>query len=300
MNLEIIYSTLAGSRLYGTSTPESDTDIRGVCLQPINSILGMSPFEQQQENKPNDLVIYGITKFFTLAADCNPNIVELLFAPIDGPTCLVMTGEWSVIQNNRHFFISRKARHTFTGYAFAQMKRMEMHHEYEVGKIPLDVQPSDFGAYRNEDGNWAWPSGIEQNTYSNAHNKWTNYQKWLKERNPTRHDLEKKYGYDTKHGMHLCRLISEGEELLLTGRIILPRPDAKFLLEVKNGLFTYDQIIQYASDGEQRIIEAEKQSILPFGADRKGIEDLLIQFNIKTVSDYFERKNGDDLHIYTI
>lgn len=284
----LIFKTLAGSRLYGTNTPESDIDYRGVFLPTAEQILGFNGIEQIETSVPFDSVTYALKKFLTLAADCNPNIVELLFAPIEGPTCISVQPEWKEILDFRSSFISKKAKHTFSGYAFAQLARMRTHHEYITGNIPRDVDPKDYGAYKAASGNWSWPSGVEQNAYSNAHNRWTNYQTWLRDRNPYRHELEEKYGYDTKHGMHLVRLISEGEELLGTKYITLPRPDAKFLLEVKNGLFTYDQIVQYAEDGDKRLQEVHDKSDLPHSSDKKVIEKILTRLYGEVVYNWYK------------
>jgi predicted nucleotidyltransferase len=271
-----IFITLAGSRLYGTNTPESDIDHRGVAIPSMKYILGFNRIEQLTTSKPIDSVTYALAKFMQLAKDCNPNIIELLFAPTRGETCIMVEPEWDSVLEIRSAFVSKKAKHTFSGYAFAQAARMRTHHEYMTGHIPPDVKPEDFGAFRNEGGNWSWPSGLEQNAYSNAHNKFTNYQEWLRNRNPYRHALEQEFGYDTKHGMHLVRLITEGEELLSTGKITLPRPDAKFLLQVKNGFFSYDEIMQYAEDGDNRLQKIHDESDLPFSADVETIEKVLI------------------------
>ena len=74
-----IHRIWAGSRLYGTQRPDSDWDERGVCLMPPEALIGLQGFEQIQG--PGDRVIYGLTKFFKLALGCNPNILDILFAP---------------------------------------------------------------------------------------------------------------------------------------------------------------------------------------------------------------------------
>ena len=42
----IIFEAIGGSRAYGTSLPTSDTDIRGVYIQPIEDILSFGYIEQ--------------------------------------------------------------------------------------------------------------------------------------------------------------------------------------------------------------------------------------------------------------
>ena len=112
--------------------------------------------------------------------------------------------------------------------------------------------------------------------YINAMSQWNSYESWKKGRNPERAKLEKKFGYDTKHASHLYRLITEGEELLSKGFITFPRPDAKLLLDIRYGLWTYDQIIENVSDFEIKFENLYENSILPKRPKRKDIEKLCI------------------------
>src|SRR5271170_2373841 len=73
-----IYMTVHGSRAYGTNLPTSDTDIRGVCIAPKEFYLGfLSDFEQAVQEPPlDDLTVYDIRKFLSLAVESNPNVIE--------------------------------------------------------------------------------------------------------------------------------------------------------------------------------------------------------------------------------
>ena len=57
--------------------------MRGVFIPPPEYVLGMSRVEQYQEagsdTRP-DLVVYELRKYISLAADANPNILEVVFA----------------------------------------------------------------------------------------------------------------------------------------------------------------------------------------------------------------------------
>jgi len=68
------------------------------------------------------------------------------------------------------------------------------------------------------------------------------YWTWKKHRNEKRSVLEEQFGYDTKHAMHLVRLLRMGEEVLTTGQILVKRPDAEELLAIRNGSMTYNNI----------------------------------------------------------
>lgn len=282
-DLDIIFETLAGSHLYGTNIPESDVDYRGVSLQPWQSLLGLQGFEQIETKNP-DRCIYGTNKFLTLASQCNPNIIELLFAPIEGATVIACKPVWLHVHEHRNLFISRAAASRFAGYAHQQFHRMKTHHAWMTGNNPPNVTVEDFGGVLKPDGGVQWPNAGMQSAYANAHHQWNQYQTWLANRNTKRSALEQQFGYDTKYAMHLVRLVQEGEELLLTGNIMLPRPNAADLLKIRAGAWTYAEVEDYALMGIECLKALEKNSPLPWGADHPAIENLAVTLNVQAVA----------------
>lgn len=89
--------------------------------------------------------------------------------------------------------------------------------------------------------------------YKSAKEQWHNYWTWKNNRNETRSELEEQYGYDTKHAMHLVRLLRMGEEILTEGVVRVMRPDAKELLEIRSGKFSYEELVQYAETMDDKI-----------------------------------------------
>jgi predicted nucleotidyltransferase len=68
-----------------------------------------------------DIKFYRLDKFVALARDNNPNIIELLFLP---PDLIRNCAEpMQRLIDNRHLFLSKKAKHSFAGYAHAQIER---------------------------------------------------------------------------------------------------------------------------------------------------------------------------------
>lgn len=132
-DLRVIFETIAGSRLYGTATALSDLDVRGVAIPRPRFVFGVERFNQL-EDRVQDRVIYSLHKFFKLAEDANPNIIELLFAP--ETHWRKMTAEWFTILDHRHLFLSKKAKHTFSGYAYSQLRRIKNHKKW------LDAPPT--------------------------------------------------------------------------------------------------------------------------------------------------------------
>lgn len=68
---------LGGSYAYGTNNKGSDIDFRGVTLMMPSDLLGLTEFEQYEDDK-TDTVIYGFNKLVKLLLECNPNTCEML------------------------------------------------------------------------------------------------------------------------------------------------------------------------------------------------------------------------------
>lgn len=110
--------------------------------------------------------------------------------------------------------------------------------------------------------------------YRGAMRHWEAYQGWKAERNPARAVLEEKHGYDTKHAMHLLRLMKTGVELLETGELRVRRDDAAELHAVRDGALSYDELIARAHGLEERMQRAAHTSALPDSIDFGFVEAL--------------------------
>ena len=89
-----------------------------------------------------------------------------------------------------------------------------------------------------------------------------------------RPELEEKYGYDTKYAMHVLRLGIQGRELITTGKLTLPmeQQHISFLMDVRHGKFTLDDIVRKAAFLEDRLEFDLQTSSLPDYSDRPAIE----------------------------
>lgn len=285
MNFDIekhrIFETLTGSHAYGLATPESDYDYKGIAIPPIEYFLGSNLIFEQYEEKGMDRVIYEIRKFVKLATDCNPNIIELLWVPTWCIKIITPLGEKLLAM--RELFLSKKARHTFSGYAIAQLKRIKTHRKWlldpplskptrsdfelpEVSVITADIQ----GVIRsleekNADLRILFSSEVmtiyqRERQYHNALREWQQYQDWKKTRNEKRAELEKKFGYDTKHAMHLVRLMRMCREILEKGEVVVKRPDREELLGIRNGVWAYDELTEWAEKQDKELTDIYETS----------------------------------------
>lgn len=118
----IILLTLGGSHAYGTDTTESDLDIRGCAINNKMEILTREDFEQVTEVK-TDTTIYSFVKLVGLLARCNPNTIELLGNKPEHYLYLSTIGK--ELLEHAPMFLSKRAIHSFGGYANQQLRRLE-------------------------------------------------------------------------------------------------------------------------------------------------------------------------------
>jgi uncharacterized protein len=287
-----------GSRSYGTNTPTSDTDIKGICIAPLETYLGLGKDFEQAEFKSEETetegVVYELRKFLRLAAECNPNILEILF--VEDEDVLFITPVGQMLRDNRDMFISKKARNTFAGYAQSQLKRIKGHRAWllnppkgKPNRADFDlpekgIGPSEMGALKSleEKGHAFSENAVgllqKEKAYFNALQEWKNYEHWKKSRNPARAELEAKCGYDSKHAMHLIRLLAMCSEILRGKGVLVRRTtDLDKLMEIRNGEWSFERLIHAAGVLETAIDVCNKFSNLPEECDKQAVSDLSVQ-----------------------
>jgi len=116
-----------------------------------------------------------------------------------------------------------------------------------------------------------------EKSYSAKLNEWRNYLEWKENRNKVRGEMEAKFGYDGKHGLHLIRLLTMANEIIGLGKVIVKRPDAEFLLSIRNGSLTYDQLVEYTDNKQKELEELMKTTKLPKTPNRKAIDRLCVE-----------------------
>lgn len=145
------YLTIMGSHAYGVAdvsdkTKKSDFDIYGFCFPPkfmtfphlAGEILGFGKqkerFEQYQQHhvfdpdalgghgREYDFAIFGIVKYFQLAMDNNPNVLDSLFTRQE--CVLHMTEVGNMTRENRKMFLHKGCWPRYKGYAYAQLHKM--------------------------------------------------------------------------------------------------------------------------------------------------------------------------------
>lgn len=123
-----IFLSLHGSRAYNTHIKGSDCDYKGICVPPKEYLLGFCRNFEQAELKEPDTTIFDLRKFFALAAECNPNCLEILFTNPAHHTLVTTAGEQLLAHRSK--FLSRRIKYTMSGYAKSQLHRMKQHRHW--------------------------------------------------------------------------------------------------------------------------------------------------------------------------
>jgi predicted nucleotidyltransferase len=142
------YQTIMGSVAYGVSSDTSDVDVYGWAISLKDDLFphlrGEVPgfgtprprFEQYQEHhvqdrdalaghgRRYDLTIHGIVKFFNLAMENNPNVIDSLFTPVN--CVLHSTRVGNIVRENRKLFLHKGAWPKFKGYAYSQLHKLSI------------------------------------------------------------------------------------------------------------------------------------------------------------------------------
>ena len=119
----------------------------------------------------------------------------------------------------------------------------------------------------------------KEREFNAAKQQWEQFLNWKKTRNVKRAELEAKYHYDTKHGMHLVRLVKMCREILTLGKVIVKRTaDRDELLGIRNGEWSYERLVEWADKEEVEIDELYKAcTILPHTPKANKIDELCIE-----------------------
>lgn len=117
-----LFATISGAHLYGFPSPDSDVDLRGAFVLPIDAVLRLRDPEetititQIQSGVEVDWVAHDIRKFARLMLRRNGYVLEQLFSPL-----VVLGGEWlDELRMIGRGCIVRYLYHHYRGFAHTQ------------------------------------------------------------------------------------------------------------------------------------------------------------------------------------
>ena len=312
----IMFLTLGGSHAYGTNNESSDVDVRGCAMNNASEIVGLSSFEQFV-NTETDTTVYAFNKLITLLLNCNPNTIEMLGCKPEH--YIYMTDAGQEMLDNRKMFLSKRAIHSFGGYANQQLNRLEAalardrlaqaqkeehvrrsmensvksfesrYTNFEAGGIRLftDIsQREDLDREIFADINLThFPARQFNSMMNDLHNVLSCYEK-LNHRNHKKDDA-----HLNKHAMHLVRLYLMCMDILEKEEIITYREDDHdLLMGIRNGGYMNDdgtyrpEFFELVEDLRKRLDYAKENTSLPAHPNMKEVEEFVMEVNKRALS----------------
>lgn len=295
----LILLGLGGSYAYGTYQENSDIDFRGIALNRPSDLLGLTSFEQYEDDN-TDTVIYSFNKMVKLLLECNPNTCEIL--GLEEEQYLIKTDLGQELLDRKALFLSKRAAKSFGGYAGAQLRRLQnaiardalpqqererhilnsvrnaledferRYGGFSKGNIHLYIDKAENPELETEifvDASCRhMPLRDYENMWSVMHNVVKDYDK-IGKRNRKKDD-----NHLNKHAMHLIRLFMMAVDILEKGEIITcRRQELDLLLKIRSGGFLREdktfvpEFYDILEDYEKRLEKASRESSLPDNPD---------------------------------
>lgn len=307
----LILLGMGGSISYGTNQDTSDIDVRGIAVCGKKELLGLSHFEQYIDEQ-TDTVIYAFQKLIRLLMECNPNTIELLGLKPDH--YLYMSPLGQELLDIRKLFLSKRAVHSFGGYADQQLRRLQnalsrdsmaqSEKEQHIFRSVTNAMHNFMQSYQNFDNgsmriyvDKAVNAQMETEIFLDADlkhyplrdylNIWSEMNNVVKEYNKIgKRNKKKDNSHLNKHAMHLIRLFFMALDILEKEEINTYREaEQPLLMSIRRGEFqkpdgSYrDEFYELLSDCERRLAYAAEHTSLPDKPDEKRIEEFVVHVN---------------------
>ncbi|MBM4068985.1 MAG: nucleotidyltransferase [Planctomycetes bacterium] len=120
----LLFVTISGAHLYGFPSPDSDYDLRGVHLLPLEEVVGLRTGQETVEKSgihdglEIDLVTHDAHKFFGLLLKKNGYVLEQVLSPL----VIHTTPEHAELKEIARNCITRHHAHHYLGFAETQWK----------------------------------------------------------------------------------------------------------------------------------------------------------------------------------
>lgn len=312
----IILLGLGGSYAYGTNNENSDLDVRGIATNSKRNILTGNDFEQVVDVE-TDTTIYSFDKIIKLLCSCNPNVIELL--GLKPEHYIYLTDAGKKLIENRHLFLSKRAIHSFGGYANAQLRRLENksarlvsqsqqeahilksieHASVEFKTMFLEVPEDAIKLYIDKSPREDYDTEIfcdillhhyPLRDYKGMMNTMgeiiKSYAKIGK-----RNEKAIEHNKLGKHMMHLVRLYLMCFDILENREIVTYREkEHDFLMSIRNGEYLdenrqpIEAFYKIVGEYEKKLDYLKDHTSLPDEVDMKKVNDLLAEINGMVVS----------------
>lgn len=271
---------------------------------------------EQFVNTETDTTIYAFNKLITLLSSCNPNTIEILGLKPEHYLYLSPIGK--ELLTNKDMFLSKRAVHSFGGYANSQLRRLDNKAVRLVGQEQREqhiLNSIQNAAYDFKSKYFEYPDDAirlyidkseqeEMETeifmdVSLQHYPLRDYKAMWSEMNNIVKDYAKvgvrnhkaiEHGKLAKHMMHLVRLYLMAFDILERKQIVTYREnDHDFLMDIRNGKYLDDnmqptpEFFEIVDGLEKRLEYAKANTDLPDNPDYHRIKEFTMSVNERVV-----------------
>ena len=304
--LNIIVKMKFGSHLYGTATPNSDLDYKGVFLPSKEEVLlnrvpksySNSTKKGNEERNTSDDIdteIYSLHYFLKLACEGQTVALDMLHAPNE---MIIEKSEiWNSIVRYREKFYTKNLK-AFIGYARKQaakygIKGSRLNAVAEVVQFLKKLNPEQKLSVTWKElplGEHLYfiepnPQGIRQYQVCGKIFQETTrvshilpiLERFYSEYGKRAQQAAENKGIDWKAVSHALRAAYQTKQLLTENTITFPLKNAEFLKKVKVGILDYTtQVVPVLESLMDEIEDHSQKSSLPTKPDRKFWDKYLI------------------------
>jgi uncharacterized protein len=120
----LLFATISGAHLYGFPSPDSDYDLRGAHILPLQNVLGLDVRDETLQDSrvieglEMDIVGHDVRKFFGMLLKKNGYVLEQLYSPLIVHT----TPEHAELKEIARGAITKHHSHHYFGFAETQWK----------------------------------------------------------------------------------------------------------------------------------------------------------------------------------
>ena len=228
------------------------------------------------------IVIYPLKRYFSLLLNNNPSILDML--GVLDEHILKIDKNGKLIRDNYDLFLTQKVYYTFNHYANSQFRKLENYLHRNDIDYKLNNLQNKIDKFNENNTLQIKLNPLQIITKDNIYTP-EQFKKEIHECNniiDTEKSMKTFNLKDTthllKHCMHLIRLKYACIDLLSTGKIITYREkERQLLLDIRNGKYSYDEIIELSKKLDIQIEYAHKNTILPLKNDMNKINELFVE-----------------------